>query len=150
MYVGSKYGSVVFMEATSDPVIEGDMAFWMANNLVTGERVRYGVNLEHWQYSPVLCRIDSVVFNEEIVPFRPWPMKVLGGGVFRNNKVFKRSKIQEGSMQQENEITRVLKRFFTKDTSKVKEAEKLYRSLSKTRFDKLQFRVHELSEGINR
>ena len=53
-------------------------------------------------------------------------------------------------MQQENEITRVLKRFFTKDTSKVKEAEKLYRSLSKTRFDKLQFRVHELSEGINR
>ena len=149
VYAGSKYGPVVFMEATSDPVIKEDMVSWMARNIVTGEVVRYGVNLKYWQYSPALCMIDSAVFNEKIVPFRPWPMKVVGAGVFRNKKVFKRSKIKEVNMQQENGITRVLKRPSTKDTSKVKEAEILYRSLSKTRFDKLQFRIHELNEGIS-
>ena len=149
VYAGSKYGPVVFMEATSDPVIKEDMVSWMARNIVTGENVRYGVNLKHWQYSPALCMIDSAVFNEKIVPFRPWSMKVVGAGVFRNKKVFKRSKIKEVNMQQENGITRVLKRPSTKDSSKVKEAEILYRSLSRTRFDKQRFRVHELSEGIS-
>ena len=148
VYAGSKYGPVVFMEATSEPVVEGDMASWMARNIVTGEVVRYGVNLKHWQYSPALCLIDSSVFNEKIVPFRPWPMKVVESGVFMNKKVFKRSNITE-DMHQDNKISQVLKKFFTKDTTKVKEAERLYRSLSKTRFDKLQFRVHELNEGIS-
>ena len=71
VYAGSKYGPVTFMEATSDPVIKEDMVSWMARNIVTGEVVRYGVNLKHWQYSPALCMIDSAVFNEKIVPFRP-------------------------------------------------------------------------------
>ena len=149
VYAGSKYGPVVFMEVTSEPVIDGDMVSWIAKNIVTGEKVCYGVHLKHWQYSPALCLIDSAVFNEKIVPFRPWSMKVVEKGVFMNKKVFKRSNIDE-DMYQENKISQVLKKFFTKDTSKVKEAEKLYLSLSKTRFDKLQFRVHELSEGINR
>lgn len=148
VYAGSKYGPVVFMEATSDPVIKEDMVSWMARNIVTGEVVRYGVNLKYWHYSPALCMIDSVVFNEKIVPFRPWSMKVVESGVFMNKKVFKRSNIEE-DMYQENKISQVLKKFFTKDTSKVKEAESLYRSLSKIRFDKLQFRVHELNEGIS-
>ena len=148
VYAGSKYGPVAFMEATSEPVVEGDMVSWMAKNIVTGEKVRYGVNLKYWQYSPVLCLIDSAVFNEKIVSFRPWSMKVVESGVFMTKKVFKRSNIEK-DMYQENKISQVLKKFFTKDTSKVKEAERLYRSLSKTRFDKLQFRVHELNEGIS-
>lgn len=141
-------GSVVFMEATSEPAVDGDMISWMARNMMTGERVRYGVHLKHWQYGPALCLIDSVVFNEKIVPFRPWPMDVLNAGVFMNKKVFKRSNIEE-DMRQESKISQIQKKIFTKDTSKVKEAERLYRSLSKTRFDKLQFRVHELSEGVS-
>lgn len=148
VYAGSKYGSVVFMEATSEPAVDGDMISWMARNMMTGERVRYGVHLKHWQYGPALCLIDSVVFNEKIVPFRPWPMDVLNAGVFMNKKVFKRSNIEE-DMRQESKISQIQKKIFTKDTSKVKEAERLYRSLSKTRFDKLQFRVHELNEGIS-
>ena len=148
VYAGSRLGPVVFMEATSEPVVDGDMASWMARNIVTGEMVSYGVNLKHWKYSPTLCHIDSVVFNEKIMPFRPWPIEVLSNGVFMNKKAFKRSNIEE-YMHQENKMSQVLKKFFTKDTSKVKEAEKLYRSLSKTRFDKLHFRVHELSEGIS-
>ena len=148
VYAGSRFGPVVFMEAISEPEVEDDIVSWMAKDIVTGEQVRYGVNLKHWQYSPALCLIDSIVFNEKIVPFRPWPIEVLSNGVFMNKKVFKRSNIEE-NMHQENKMSQVLKKFFTKDTSKVKEAEKLYRSLSKTRFDKLHFRVHELSEGIS-
>lgn len=148
VYAGSRFGPVVFMEAISEPEVDDDIVSWMAKDIVTGEQVRYGVNLKHWQYSPALCLIDSIVFNEKIVSFRPWPIEVLSKGVFMNKKVFKRSNIEE-NMHQENKMSQVLKKFFTKDTSKVKEAEKLYRSLSKTRFDKLHFRVHELSEGIS-
>lgn len=148
VYAGSRFGPVVFMEATSEPEVDGDMVSWMARNLVTGEKVSYGVHLKYWQYSPVLCLIDSIVFNEKIMPFRPWPMEVVSKGVFMDKKVFKRSNIEE-NMHQENKMSQVLKRFFTKNTSKVKEAEKLYRLLSKTRFDKLHFRVHELSERIS-
>lgn len=148
VYAGSRYAPVVFMEAISEPVVDGDMVSWMAKDIVTGEQVRYGMNQKHWQYSPALCLIDSIVFNEKIMPFRPWPIEVLSKGVFMNKKVFKRSNIEE-NMHQENKISQALKKFFTKDTSKVKEAEKLYRSLSKTRFDNLHFRVHELSEGIS-
>ena len=148
VYAGSRFGPVVFMEAISEPEVDDDIVSWMAKDIVTGQQVRYGVNLKHWQYSPALCLIDSIVFNEKIVPFRPWPIEVLSNGVFMNKKVFKRSNIEE-DMHQENKKSQVLKKFFTKDTSKVKETEKLYRSLSKTRFDKLHFRVHELSEGIS-
>lgn len=148
VYAGSRFGPVVFMEATSEPEVDGDMVSWMARNLVTGEKVSYGVHLKYWQYSPALCLIDSIVFNEMIMPFRPWPIEVVSKGVFMDKKVFKRSNIEE-NMHQENKMSQVLKRFFTKNTSKVKEAEKLYRLLSKTRFDKLHFRVHELSERIS-
>ena len=86
VYAGSRFGPVVFMEATSEPVVDGDMASWMARNIVTGEMVSYGVNLKHWKYSPTLCHIDSVVFNEKIMPFRPWPIEVVSKGVFANNK----------------------------------------------------------------
>ena len=130
VYAGSRFGPVVFMEATSEPEVDGDMVSWMARNLVTGEKVSYGVHLKYWQYSPALCLIDSIVFNEKIMPFRPWPIEVVSKGVFMDKKVFKRSNIEE-NMHQENKMSQVLKRFFTKNTSKVKEAEKLYRLLSK-------------------
>ena len=148
VYAGSKYGPVVFMEVTSEPVIDGDMVSWIAKNMVTGEKVCYGVHLKHWQYSPALCLIDSAVFNEKIVPFRPWPIEVLNVGAFMNKKVFKCNNIEE-DMLQESRITQVLKKIFTKDTSKMKEAEKFYRLLSRTKIDDPRFRVHELSEGVS-
>ena len=83
VYAGSKYGPVVFMEATSEPVAEGDMVSWIARNMVTGEKVHYGVHLKHWQYGPTLCLIESAVFNEKIVPFRPWQIEVLNVGAKR-------------------------------------------------------------------
>ena len=125
VYAGSKYGPVVFMEATSEPVVEGDMASWMARNIVTGEVVRYGVNLKHWQYSPALCLIDSAVFKEKIVPFRPWPMEVVSKGVFANNKKFKCRKIEE-NMSVDNRTAQVVRDIPTKEIMKEKQAEKLY------------------------
>lgn len=90
VYAGSKYGPVVFMEATSEPVVDDDMVSWMARNIVTGEMVSYGVHLKYWQYSPALYLIDSTVFNEKIVPFRPWPIEVVSKGVFANRKKLKK------------------------------------------------------------
>ena len=148
VYAGSKYGPVVFMEATSEPVVEGDMASWMARNIVTGEVVRYGVNLKHWQYSPALCLIDSAVFNEKIVPFRPWPMEVVSKGVFANNKKFKCRKI-EGNMPVDNRTAQVVKDISTKEFMKEKQAEELYVLLSSTRFNDWRYEIGELGEEIS-
>lgn len=148
VYAGSRFGPVVFMEAISEPEVDGDIVSWMAKDIVTGEQVRYGAQLKNWQYSPALYMLDSAAFNESIKPFRPWSVKVIDTGVFVNKKKFKRSKIEE-TMEPENPMMRVLKKIFTKDTSKVKEAEKLYRSLSRTRFFERRFRVDELGEGIS-
>lgn len=148
VYAGSRFGPVVFMEAISEPEVDGDIVSWMAKDIVTGEQVRYGAQLKNWQYSPALYLLDSAAFNESIKPFRLWSMKVIDTGIFVNKKKFKRSKIEE-TMEPENPMMRVLKKIFTKDNSKVKEAEKLYRSLSRTRFFERRFRVDELGEGIS-
>ena len=148
VYAGSKYGPVVFMEATSEPVVEGDMVSWMAKNIVTGEKVRYGVNLKHWQYSPSLCLIDSVVFNEKIVPFRPWPMEVVSKGVFANNKKFKRRKT-EGNMPVDNRTAQVVKDIPTKEIMIETQAEELYVLLSSTRFNDWRYEIGELGEEIS-
>lgn len=148
VYAGSKYGPVVFMEATSEPVVEGGMVSWMARNIVTGEVVRYGVNLKHWQYSPALCLIDSAVFNEKIVPFRPWPMEVVSKGVFANNKKFKRRKI-EGNMPVDNRTAQVVKDISTKEIMKEKQAKELHVLLSSTRFNDWRYEIDELGEEIS-
>ena len=148
VYAGSKYGPVVFMEATSEPVVEGGMVSWMARNIVTGEVVRYGVNLKHWQYSPALCLIDSAVFNEKIVPFRPWPMEVVSKGVFANNKKFKRRKT-EGNMPVDNRTAQVVKDISTKEIMKEKQAKELHVLLSSTRFNDWRYEIGELGEEIS-
>jgi hypothetical protein len=136
------------MEATSEPVVEGDMVSWMAKNIVTGEKVRYGVNLKHWQYSPALCLIDSAVFNEKIVPFRPWPMEVVSKGVFANNKKFKRRKT-EGNMPVDNRTAQVVKDISTKEIMKEKQAKELHVLLSSTRFNDWRYEIGELGEEIS-
>lgn len=35
-------------------VVEDGRVTWMARNIETGEKVRYGAQLESWQYSPAL------------------------------------------------------------------------------------------------
>ena len=148
VYAGSKFGPVVFMEATSEPEVDGDMVSWMARDVVTGEVVRYGVNLKQWQYSPALCLIDSAVFNEKIVPFRHWPMVVVSEGVFENNKKFKRRKIKE-NMSVDNRTAQVVKDISTKEISKEKQAEELYVLLSSTRFNDWRYKISELGEEIS-
>ncbi len=54
VYANSRFGPVVCMEAISEPVVEDDRVTWMARNIETGEKVRYGAQLESWQYSPAL------------------------------------------------------------------------------------------------
>ena len=148
VYAGSRFGPVVFMEATSEPVVDGDMASWMARNIVTGEMVSYGVNLKHWKYSPTLCHIDSVVFNEKIMPFRPWPIEVVSKGVFANNKKFKRRKI-EGNMPVDNRTAQVVKDISTKEIMKEKQAKELHVLLSSTRFNDWRYEIGELGEEIS-
>ncbi len=148
VYAGAKYGPVVFMEATSDPIIKDNTVSWMAKNIVTGEMVRYGVNLEYWKYSPALCLPNSIVFNEKIKPYRPWPIDVLNKNVFASNKRFKRCTTEE-EMKFQNRITQLLKKIFPKNDSKEKQTKKLYKSLSLMRFNDCRFRIHELDEGIS-
>lgn len=148
VYAGSRFGPVVFMEATSEPEVDGDMVSWMARNLVTGEKVSYGVHLKYWQYSPVLCLIDSIVFNEKIMPFRPWPMEVVSKGVFANNKKFKCRKI-EGNMPVDNRTAQVVKDISTKEIMKEKQAKELHVLLSSTRFNDWRYEIGELGEEIS-
>ncbi len=147
VYANSRFGPVVFMEAISEPEVQDDFVSWNAINRETGEKVCYGVHLKSWQYSPALYMLDSDVFNERIKPFRPW-FKEYDMGIFTNKKTFRCRKHEENTLQKDSRL-HALKRFFTKDTEKRKQAEKLYRSLTFMNLERHKCRVHELGEGIS-
>lgn len=148
VYANSRFGPMVFMEAISEPEIQGELVSWNAINLETGEKVCYGAQLKNWQYSPVLYMLDSAAFNERIKPFRPW-FNEYDMGIFTNKKKLRRREREENTLQKESRL-QALKRFFTKGAEKRKQAEQLYRSLSCMRFDQYsRYRVHELGEGYS-
>lgn len=51
VYANSRFGPVVCMEAISELEVDGDSVTWLAQDIVTGEKVLYGAQLEAWQLS---------------------------------------------------------------------------------------------------